>query len=446
LANGATVVWVLGAESSNADRSIDWYQICPNLANCDVLIVNLDSIPNLDPKRERMNFYEVRKYIFHLLMTGEKTVIFILPKSMKGTPHFLFEIMPVEPILETIARCEFSRFDFEGLDNTIAEAFKDYLEAVKDCNYYISSFNTNFFWGTINPESNWDTRETYDFTSRIHSFSILKFSDIWNKARQRIGMSFRMIIQNHNSKDLSETGFIHILPPQTEISVEEGIEVIVNHLIGRELKEPPPKWEQRIKIPSLDEVISKINQLNIDIEKIAEQRKGFETERDRLVRFRRLLWTKGEKVLQESVKDAFIELGFTEIRQERAKNLEDWIFDFKLKRLIGVLEVTGSDKRTSLKDLRKCADWITDYDQKGKDCKGIFIPNQYRREEYPKSKKKREHFEGNEIRFAVKHNICILPAHLLFEAVVEKMKGNPKISRKFIEEKILSADPICKFS
>ena len=440
-----TVIWVLGARSPNADRSLDWYQVCPNLTNCDVLIVNLDSIRNLDPAKGRMNFYDARKYIFDLLMTGEKTAIFVLPTSMKEISSFLSQIMPVGPIFRTIAPCEFDKFNVEDLDEVIVEAFEDYLKTVKDCSYYIRSLDHEFFWGTIDPDSKWTTRETYDFTHRIQYFRTLEFSSILNRARQRIGMSFRIVIEDRNSTELFMTGFVHILPPPTEISVDEGIQVIVNHLIGLRLKEPPPTWEENMRIPGLDEVISKISQFNIDIKRIAEQRKSFEIERDRLMKFRRLLWTKGEKVLQEAVKNAFIELEFTEIRQERARNKEDWIFNFKSKPLIGVLEVTGADKRTSLKDLRKCADWVTDYDEKGRDCKGIFIPNQYRRQEYPKSKKKREHFEKNEIQFARKHNICILPSHIVFEVVVEKMKGNPRFNRESVEERILSADPVCKF-
>ena len=439
-----TVIWVLGAKSLSADRSISWYETCPNLTNCDVLIVNLDSICNLDPQKERMSFYAVRRYIFDLIMTGEKTVIFILPMSYNGIPSFLYEVMPVLPVLKIVARCECDEFSSKDLDEVMVEAILDYLNAVKDCNYYISAWNTEFFWNTINPDSRWQI-EIYDFTRQIHDFGILRLSEILNKAKQKIGTSVRMVIQDRNSRSLFQTGIIHILPPPTESSVEEGIEVIVNHLIGLELKEPNPEWEQGIDIPGLDKVLKSIKRIDMDIHRMTEQKRCLQKEQDRLLKFRRLLWTKGEKVLQEAVKDAFIELGFTEIRQERAKNKEDWIFDFRSRPLIAVLEVTGADKRTSLKDLRKCADWITDYDAKGKDCKGIFIPNQYRREEYPKSKKKREHFEKNEIQFARKHNICILPSHMLFEAVVKRMKGNPKFNREFIEERILSADSVCEF-
>ncbi len=405
------LIWVLGSKSVNADRSIDWYEECPNLTNCDTLIVNLDSLLRLDTQRAIMSFYEVRKYIFHLMMTGKKTVIFILPTSFEGILSYLHDIMPIVPIFKAVARCEFDKIDYsKDLDKGMTEALTDYLKTVRDCNYYISSLDTRLFWEKIDPDSS--LREIYYYTPEINNFVIQKFSAVLNKAAQNIGESFRIYIHDEQYTNLFATGFIHILPPPTEISAEEGIEVIINHLIGLELKEPSPKWVQEIKVPGLDEVMSKINQLNIEVEEITKQREDFEKKRDRLEKFRRLLWTKGEEILQEAVKNAFVELGFTEIRQERAKNKEDWILDFKSKPLIGVLEVTGADKRTSLKDLRKCADWVTDYDEKGRECKGIFIPNQYRREEYPKSKKKREHFERNEIQFAKKHNICILPSHM----------------------------------
>lgn len=81
-----------------------------------------------------------------------------------------------------------------------------------------------------------------------------------------------------------------------------------------------------------------------------------------------------------------------------------------------------------------------------KKTKGIFVTNQYRLEDPRKSLKKREQFAQNEIRYAETREICILPSHEILYAVVEKLKGNPNITREFIENKIANAKGLCKFS
>lgn len=80
----------------------------------------------------------------------------------------------------------------------------------------------------------------------------------------------------------------------------------------------------------------------------------------------------------------------------------------------------------------------------GKKAKGIFVPNQYRLEDIEKSKEKREHFESNELDYARTRDICILPSHEIFNAVVEKMKNNLNITRENIERKISEAKGLCK--
>lgn len=165
-----------------------------------------------------------------------------------------------------------------------------------------------------------------------------------------------------------------------------------------------------------------------------------------LVRYENLIWSKGNQ-LENAVRDAFYTLGFIEIKKGRAMNLEDYIIEFKAggPPFLGVIEIKGSDKRTSLSDLSQCNRWAEDYlIEHGIPSKGIFVPNQYILEPYPESRDKKLHFEPNELYYATTRDICIIPACELFEAICEVLKGNTKISRDYIEDKIYTTNGLCK--
>ena len=450
------IIWVLGSKSINADKSIGWFdRECPNLSNCDVLIVNLVSLASV--KNINSEFlYDAGKYIFDLMMTGTKDVIFIMPESMENIRFY--DLMPIYPIIRKVAPSEYSEFRKQGSFNKLLEeAITAYLAEVKRCSYYIRSLNFDLFWGLINPES--DQHENYDFTKQIGGYNPTVISEVTNKANQRIGETLKIyIIKGPSDLErilgaplssldiLHVSGAYHLLPPPTEVSPNEGIDIIVNHLVGVELKEPEPEWSQRIDLPGLQQIQSNIDQAEKELNELKNQIDELQTKKDGLVKFRTLLWTTGEP-LNQAVKDAFILLGFEEIRRERTKNKEDWIIDFKFhKPLIGLLEIKGVGKRTSQADIVQCNKWVDDYMIKGISAKGIFIPNQHRREDVKKTKSKRQHFEDNEIDFAKSRKICILPTHEIFNAVFEVLKGNKQMTRQFIEKTIIEADPLCELT
>jgi hypothetical protein len=131
-------------------------------------------------------------------------------------------------------------------------------------------------------------------------------------------------------------------------------------------------------------------------------------------------------------------LGFDEIEKRRDQGKEDWVFKFQTitEFKYGVIEVKGSDTRTSEQDLSQTSKWVHDYFGEYKEIvKGIFIPNQYRLGDYTKSKAKRLRFEPNEVKFANFNNLCILPSCILFETINQILK-QPKKSRSDFEKAI----------
>jgi len=234
------------------------------------------------------------------------------------------------------------------------------------------------------------------------------------------------------------------LPPPTNITSSEAVNILVNTLVGVDTKEEEPEWSKKINLPQVSALIQQVASENKVIKEANMRIEQLNKRRTEIEKYKKLLWT-NDKSLENAVRDAFVLLGFGEIRQGRSKELEDWIIDFKTTNefVHGVIEVKSREKKTSLADMNQCDKWVKEYFiSENKKVKGIFIPNQFRRTEAEGSDLRLK-FEPNEIEFAKRFQLCVLPTVELFKAVVHVLKGN-NLTREEIENKILKADPICK--
>ena len=431
------VVWVLGSEHSNAHNCIPWNSSFPNFANSDILIVNLQSLnENLFRMREEELVREAQKYVFDLLMTGEKETFVILPED----PLYL-KWLPIVPILRDTAPIKVG-------DHCDSGPLEGYLKTVDDCSYYIHEFLYPYVEKKLNPASG--MHDNYPFTSDMgggYELFLNTDQEIMNKAKQLIGCRVHFTLRIYlESEPRFRSGSIYFVPPPTEVDIDKGVDILVNTMTGGELLEPSPDWEAEVDLPDLVGLELQIAQKDELRKKVVSETEDLEVRREEIAGFRRLLWTKGTP-LENAVRDAFVFLGFSEIGKKRDDNLEDWVIKFESEQdyELGVLEVKGADRRTSLADLTQCNKWVEDYLLEGMgDAKGIFVTNQYRLEDIKKSREQREHFEENELRYARQREICILPSQEIFDAVVERMEDNTKINRSLIEERIASSKGICR--
>lgn len=379
-------------------------------------------------------------------MAREKKVIIVMNEK-----QIIADWLPFSPVIKTSSPVIIK-------NSKIEDSLDEYVRNVEKCNYYIHEFNVQYIDDLINPKSN--VHENFEFTPQILEtknwkldYVIVNKGLIKNQAQQivggkffwRITLHYEVMVRAWNTKHLYTTDAIYVLPPTTKVSVKQGIDLVINTLYGRQLKESPPEWEKTINLPGLNKLQGEISSKEQEKIKITQELENLKNKLGELKIFRRLLWTKGPP-LEEIVKEAFVFLGFPEIRKIRAPNLEDWIFEFQTLSdyNYGIFEVKGADQRTSLGDLTQCNKWVDDYIRKklGK-AKGIFVPNQHRMRE-PTNPQDRKHFEPNEIDYAKTRQICVLPAHEIFNAVIEKMKNNPDINRKNIEKIIASSNGLCK--
>ena len=109
----------------------------------------------------------------------------------------------------------------------------------------------------------------------------------------------------------------------------------------------------------------------------------------------------------------------------------------------GVIEVKGKEAKTNMADIGKCHKWVEDYlhMEPSVNTKGIFVSNQFRWESFPEFKNQKKRFEPNELEYAGKREICIIPTYVLFEATNKVLKGQSP-NRDMAEQKIFSRNGI----
>jgi hypothetical protein len=155
-----------------------------------------------------------------------------------------------------------------------------------------------------------------------------------------------------------------------------------------------------------------------------------------LKKYYRLLYA-DDRLLETTVYDALKLIGFTDLRNIRGKEFEDWIFNFKgQNHIVGVVEVKGLKHMVQKKDLAQCEGWVTDYTREGKNAKGVLILNQFKDHPFPQSRNMRVTIENRLENYARTREICVLPSCVLFDLVQQSLGGR-KITREQIEKVIL---------
>ena len=157
------------------------------------------------------------------------------------------------------------------------------------------------------------------------------------------------------------------------------------------------------------------------------------------IAYQRLLHAKGSD-LEDAVGAAFKALGFAEITKCGGRDAADWIFGARTNDYQRVVvEVKSADKRTKHRHIVQCNKWADDLaGRTGESVKGILVANQYCPSEYPGSIDDRIFFERNELDYARKKDVCIIPSCDLYEAVKKVLDGAPP-DRDATEQKITDA-------
>ena len=424
-------IWVLGNKSTVADKAFGWNEDIPNITDADVVVLDLSTLHKLEPTKQLTHTMVDRKHISSAIELDQRiaklhrSVTRYLEEKILGGGHIVY-LLHYNEVFDRIYKLNIMPFDIEIIN--VAERtkiyypdhrFKDYLNNVQSVNYDLKISD--------------DIDATNQFDARL---KLKNNSLVTDKLEKIVGSSYDVI---RNRKPCGQLTFLPSITPSTN---SEMIDAIILELKGD--IQPSPPWANNLKITGMNEIKDDIAKLESKKAEIEEQISKLKSKKESLSSHSKLLYATG-KPLEKAVKTAFSMLGFTEIAQVREKDKEDWRIDSKSvpKFDIGTMEIKGVVKRTGKEDIVQCDTWARDYPLMDLDikAKGIFIPNQHRLSEFPQSKKKRRHFEPNELEFAKTRKICIIPSYVLFESINKVLNGKTP-DRSKIEQLIFNTNGV----
>ena len=436
-------IWVVGHAQTNADRSFSWYDESHSITDADTVIVDIGTMPTISQLKAKSQDYVDNELLgmvkAHLIHNNEyeteintkyntylknindwiHTLIHNMENKIWGGGHVILLLhchdQPMPVYHEYHNLLPFSaKIHNDEIRNKIIfgeHYLKEYLKYVKCVNYRL------------------DDRSFTGITLR-RNLAVVDNSD------QLLGAEYTYFDEN-------QLGRLTLLPSAVASGHGELITKIVSSF-KKNAYEPPPTWIEYIPIIKMNKIVKEIERLQAEAKIIDMAIKKSESEKNILGKYYDLLFSTGSQ-LEESVKQAFSLLGFKEIDKKRGNECEDWIIDLKSSQEVefGVMEVKGRKAKTKMADIVQCHKWTEDYLQiePSVKTKGIFVSNQFRLEKFPESKIERKRFEPNELEYAQKREICIIPTYVLFEAVNQVLEGK-LLDRSTVEEKILNANGV----
>lgn len=220
------------------------------------------------------------------------------------------------------------------------------------------------------------------------------------------------------------------------LSHEKSVEILLsclNTFANKKTGRTPPSWIMNYPMPKEKELRDSLKGYESKILELQNKREDIQKQIDELSSLSKLLYEQNE-ILEDTVRDAFTELGFKMIKKED----KDWIASADEKE--GIVEVTGTEGAIDITKLRQLLQYIlSEESTTGIHKKPILVGNHYINEP-PESRK--EPFTEKTLKEAELHSICLLPCSELYNAICMVREG--KLDVKAVRSKILSTTGLCR--
>ena len=204
-------IWVLGRKNANADKSFLWEEHIPSISDADVVIVGDYTFPStLDYSAGKID--EIQKEL-HDKISADGIVIIIytsdllgITKNESGNPILNNETKRVQSVLpctiETVHISKGVKLQYDADD-----MFVNYLKHVKHFDYYITA---------------------------VGGYALIDDAQICDNSYRTVGGCY-------SQNGVFSEGELIILPPVTDITIDEGIDKIIA-VYKKEHNETRPSW------------------------------------------------------------------------------------------------------------------------------------------------------------------------------------------------------------
>jgi len=232
-------------------------------------------------------------------------------------------------------------------------------------------------------------------------------------------------------------GHIILLPTHYDYHNGELLERCIIKLLGDRETRPQPGWAKAILVPGQEELISKITQVNEQIDALEKGRKVHIDAKDKLERWKWLLWEKGKHQLEPVVREALALLG-CRVELQPDKDSDGLVAcDYG----VALLEVVGSERTIKIEKLdqltRNMGNFLA---AKRRNVKGILVGNPFCKnflDNRPPKDSQKQLFAKELIESAEQLSISILLSTDLYEVVCRILSNKlPETEKQSLQERI----------
>jgi len=256
-------VLVIGSNQRRTVPCLGWLDELPNLADYDVIILNLQSLDRITlvkmSRVDKERLSRMRTQLFDLMLSGGEIYCILAPFLAFGS-YLYFPDGSVEP--------EWSNFKWSPIGFSVTEIrgesirveeevkFDEYLRQVGGWDGFLNSTaSLNYIEERLNGEGKLESDEEVfwqSFPLALNRYGKPLAASLCFGVREREA-------EHEEPKIRFVSDSLHLLPPPTKMPVEQGIDLLVEEAKGLPAKSLAPPWADRYRIPGEEQLEQKIN-------------------------------------------------------------------------------------------------------------------------------------------------------------------------------------------
>lgn len=245
------------------------------------------------------------------------------------------------------------------------EAFRRYMNGVKNWSFYFE-VDTRASLQDIQDEHGYDHIEVDLKPIAVNLQQLPIAATVAYTVHKKHGQGWSAALY-------ARSGELHLLPPPTAVSLEEGLRTVLEDFCGFESRSPDPPWITEVSAPGEPEAVSALKSAEATLTEAQQAVDAAAADAEKTASYKRVLSQKGP-VLQEAVREIFESMG---IQTDDSPVSDEFVLADSHGKVL--VEVTGSDKSVSTRDLSQLIKDLGKYvEATGEGAKGLFIANPWK--------------------------------------------------------------------